>query len=59
MYKRGLIALKQQKMSDQKKKKRREIGHSTDRRCWLFVFRAGLGWGGVGGRSLVLVVAHY
>ena len=46
MYKRGLIALKQQKMSDQKKK-RREIGHSTDRRCWLFVFReVGVGWVG-------------
>ena len=51
MYKRGLIALKQQKMSDQKKI---DIG-----RTGVVVCLFSRGWGGVGRRSLVLVVAYY
>ena len=56
MYKRGLIALKQQKMSDQKKKTK---GNRTFDGQALLVVCFSRGWGGVGGRSLVLVVAHY
>ena len=61
MYKRGLIAVKQQKMSHQKKKgkeKKTKGNRTFDRQTFLFVCFSRV-WGGVGRRSLVLVVAYY
>ena len=61
MYKRGLIAVKQQKMSHQKKKgkeKKTKGNRTFDRQTFLFVCFSRV-WGGVGKRSLVLVVAYY